>query len=141
MDAAEEASEEGRCLVKLPGKLSISRRTSNVEPDYFVIEVTDDASGIDAVSLRISPADLALALSGRHGVPVEVEWHVENVGMRAEVKTEIVRCKGDATDRQKRAAVAPLEVDGWAGNANDIGNHHNRSGDGYRVTFRRWVKP
>jgi hypothetical protein len=141
MDAAEEASEEGRCLVKLPGKLSISRRTSNVEPDYFVIEIEDVASGIDAVSLRISPADLALALSGRHGVPIDVEWHVENVGMRAEIKTEIVRCKGDATETQARNAVYPFEVDGWVADMSDVGNPYKRSGDGYRVTFRRWVKP
>ena len=49
--------------MKLPGKLSISRRASNVEPEYFVIEIEDVASRVDAVSVRISPADLALAIS------------------------------------------------------------------------------
>ena len=129
--------------MKLAGKLSIARRTSNMEPEYFVIEVEDVASGIEAVTIRVSPADLALALSGRSNVPVEIEWHTENVGMRAETKTEVVSCRGyDLTKAQKRAAVAPFEVDGWRADVEDVGNRHRSTGDsGYRVTFRRWVAP
>ena len=127
--------------MKLAGKLSIARRTSNMEPEYFVIEIEDAASGTEAVSVRVSPADLALAISGRANVPVEVEWRVDNVGKRAETKTEIVRCKIGATDRAKRAAAAVFEVDGWRADLEDLGNGHRATGDGgYRVTFRRWVK-
>lgn len=126
--------------MKLPCKISISRRTSNAEPEQFVIEIEDVASGVEAVRARISPADLALAISGRAHVPGEAEWCVENVGKRAETKTEIVRCKLNATGRTKRIAVAPFEVDGWRADLADLGNHHRAAGDGcYRVTFRRWV--
>jgi hypothetical protein len=125
----------------LPGKLSISRRSSNVEDDYFVIEIEDGASGTTGAVARLSPAALALAISGVHAVSADVEWYTDRIGMRAEVKSENVPCNGYAlTKAEKQAAVAPFEVDGWKADLEDVGNHHRRTANGYRVNFRRWVK-
>ena len=123
-----------------PGKLSIARLTSNQRAPFFRITI-EDAGGA-SVEVSIEAAAFAHALGHAHGQSCVVEWiNIDILGKKAEVKTEVVRCDWNATDEQKDAALRPFEIDGWRGDPDDIGNHHRRSGDGYSVTFRRWVEP
>lgn len=127
---------------KGPACVCISRRSSNVRDDYFVMTIEDGGSGCDIVEIEMSPAALALALSGAANQPALATWRVSNLGMRRETKTVVVPCTYSPTAQQKADALAPFEVNGWRGDASNLGNQHKRRGEhGFAVTFRRWVKP
>ena len=68
---------------------------------------------------------------------------LEHLGFRREHKREVVPYKavyGEYEKPAKAKALAPFEVDGWKGNASDLGNHHRGNDtDGYSVLFARFV--
>lgn len=130
--------------MKLLATLDIGRVTSNTEEDYIRIRVRDEVSGISFAELKLTLANLALALTGRGSIPCELETkNLENVGKRRETKRELIPILFDRWElkAEERAAesLKPHEVDGWRGSTYDLlnGKQHDSK---TTVTFHRWVK-
>lgn len=131
---------------KLKGGITISRPRGNMEQDYIEISVIDNLSGTQCVTVRIGLATFAEALTGLGHADCEFNFRPELVGMRRENKNEVVPCDHlpyakEGLPRENLAAplLAPFEVDGWKGRVDDLFNQHNRTKEGYRVTFVRYV--
>jgi hypothetical protein len=133
--------------MKLKGHLQISHYFGT---DIFRIEVEDDSSGIKFLEVELDAKTLMLALTAQYS---ECEFElrgVEHVGKTRETKKVVVALEQDVrydtTDEEKRALLAPYEVDGWIGHARDLGNHHNlcrvnndKGTVAYEVGFHRFV--
>lgn len=128
-------------------KLTIAR-TSGGGEDQIVVEVEDGPSGCRVLELKLTPADFALALTGRGLVGARMDFYDDcPVGRRREFKQETVTFQEgrtiQETRRNVRAAVAAFEADGWEGRDEDCSNWHNCLPDGrnaFRVGFVRYVE-
>lgn len=133
---------------KLKGGLTISRPQGSHGPPYIELSINDDLSGSQFVTVRVSLAEFAEALTGPGHVECEFDFRPDLVGLRRETKDEWIA--GDplpyareGLPRENLAAprLAPFEVDGWKGRVDDLFNHYRRNREGARVTFVRYVKP
>jgi len=127
----------------LPGRISISRTSSNREDDYISISIVDESSHVQFVDVKMSLLDFANAITGVAFNSCDFELrHPELVGMKREHKSELLPCSkfGDTVEDLQKI-LDPFEVDGWFGSLYDLTNHHNRSrfGDQVRVGFIRYV--
>lgn len=133
---------------KLKGELRIARPRGNTEHEYVQLELTDELSGTRVVTVRIGLAEFTEAVVGSQLVACEFDHYPERVGMTREWKEEFVLFPNDRyftaplNQRQEvgRLTLAPLEVDGWRGEVDDLFNHHRRGSDGARVRFTRYVE-
>lgn len=130
----------------LRGAITISRPRGR-SAETIDICVIDELSGVEFVSVRISPANFAEALVGLARVECEFDLRPDLVGTVYEHKEELVPLPHDhyyGTSRDKREQVAaeafaPFEVDGWRGRVDDLFNPHRRGLNGAKVTFVRYV--
>lgn len=133
----------------LPGTISISRVSSNQEPDYICVEIRDERAGVIVAMAKLPLENFAAAVTGLGHRPCELTFFdLSKVGMIRENKTETINFSVGILDArmrlsdEARAAMAPFEVDGWKGNPPDLANPHHRLSDGsHRVNFERWVQP
>lgn len=134
--------------MRLPGKISINRTSSNQRDDYMTITVEDADSSTNFCTLEMSLHDFAMALTGMGCVGCDLDViGIERVGLTMEVKREIVRVPDFRSAPEIiRSAVEQFESDGWEGQDSDALNQHNSAGArnakgdyGYWVTFRRYV--
>ena len=136
----------------LKGRMRISRISSNVEDDYINITVTDDISGIQFFSAKISAADYADLITNREPECQYDLRGLENVGKTKESKYEDVFIPDSGHKTVKEVAenaVREYEKDGWkAMRLSDATNHHNFKGFGeidgvkgrmQRILFSRFV--
>jgi len=134
----------------MKGQISITRRNSNVEDPFVVIEITDNKSGQVVTEVKLTPHALGLAITGLSGVDVEFTEPSPMIGLRRETKHELVPAidNSDISTEILRETVitntlAQFEVDGWVGRRGDMTNGHNRvaKDDGFyqRVLFTRYV--
>jgi hypothetical protein len=123
------------------GRVTFAR----VSTDEMWLHLTDDATHIEVLRLKISLEDFARMITGQAERPCTFTMRPEHLGHVAEYKYEIVpyvasHPRGSMAERAtKRAALTPWEVDGWQGDASNLGNMHRGSTEGYRVLFTRYV--
>lgn len=128
------------------GRLTISRITGGSK-DQISIKVSDKSSGTEFIEVRIPPEEFALALTGLGYQTCEFFLRgIDRVGLTHESKYEIITIPGLAftsddllSDRVIHSAVSPYEVDGWEADLSQIGNHHYRTPEGWKVAFHRYV--
>lgn len=135
--------------MKLPGKISINRTTSNREESYVSIEITDERSHIGFCRIKISMTEFGNAITGLSFRPCELDLlGLEKVGKFREYKEEVIYISSPSllTSLKEKAAevLAPYEIDGWIGSRDDLINHHRQftkdDGKSYaRVGFVRFV--
>lgn len=131
----------------MKGSVTISRPQRSDDVRYIQIEFTDESSGVNFLTARVGLEEFAETLTGLARNPCEFELRPSLVGKIHQHKEEFVPCKdlyvNNASDRAIIAekALAPFEVDGWKGRADDLFNHHRRGRNGARVTFVRYVEP
>ncbi len=134
----------------LKGKITITRTNSNQPPyDTASITVTDETSAATVIRIRMLPEDWGMALLNVGAQPCTFEiWdNNETIGKELEIKTEVVKLDlpntythdKDVIDKAITRALKIYEVDGWKARREDFRNMHNRAGNGYRVTFTRYV--
>ncbi len=136
-------------MIDLVAKLSISRpQGGDCNGEFIDIQVNDEAAGVRAVTVRVSLADFAKALTGQGHIPATLEFNDSGlVGMVREYRKKAVpsleHLYGDDRASRVRAALVPYEVDGWRGSDSDMSNSHCTSIiDGKRfqaVGFQRHV--
>lgn len=131
---------------KMKGRVNIARPRGSGEPEYVQIEVNDELSGANFISIRIPIKEFTEALFGLAQRPCEFDLRPDLVGLKHEWKEEFVPFEDwtfyrDYGDRNEVAAevFAPFEVDGWKGRVDDLFNHHRRGKGGARVVFVRYV--
>jgi len=133
--------------------LKCDLQISRPHPDgnYIQITLMDEASSTQFMTLAVSCAEFAKALTGLN-VEAEFDLHAGHVGQRLEWCDQEVLIPdrekiGDERERIATEAVtaaASALGSEWAGDVKDASNHHNfvRSEDGghvYRVRFHRYV--
>jgi hypothetical protein len=114
-------------MLKLAGKLSISRVTSNKEPNFVEITVVDAEASVEAISVKVSIETFANALFGSGYQDCEFEFNDSGrVGTIHEHKEELVPIPdyGNRPEGWQKKALAPFEVDGWSARSGDITNGH-----------------
>lgn len=141
---------------RLKGRLTISKPTTNQDgPDVVRIRLIDQSSYCELIEVEMEKSAFADALFSLGNVPCDYELATDcPVGKKREVKDQLVFIpEHHHKDGPKtaRAAIAPLETDGWRGRDDDAQNHHNRTqvkeppkgkkGSWYHVTFIRFVDP
>lgn len=127
----------------LPGSLQIGCPQGD-GCDYFTLEVTDESSHVQFIEIKVSYADMALAMTARR---VDCQFNlrgVKLVGSKAEHKMVVVPFKDRYVEDKDRKAVAvkalaPFEVDGWEGDVSDLFNPHRHTDSGQFVSFRRHI--
>lgn len=117
--------------------------TSNRTPDFVVLSLRDDGSGVEFAELSLTVEAFA-RLVQREAVPFVGEVRgLEHLGKRLEVKTVDVQTPDlkDDFEAVMRERVAPFEVDGWKADEHDMRerNMHKNSGGRYSVRMRRYV--
>lgn len=136
----------------IPGKISISRITSNIEEvDYLTLQLKDESSRVRFLEVRIPFTSFVMALTGMMEEPITFYlYHTEHIGKVRETKEETVLVpRHTYADRETiaRLALEPYEVDGWVGYLPDALNHTHRTverapeGNRMRVSFHRYVDP
>lgn len=129
---------------KLEGKLTVSCPMGR-KRDTITLSVKDTRSGVEFLEITLSPHDFALALTGQGLMPCELEVRgLELVGTQRERKTVDVPLPLDRErDEDVGNPLAPFEVDGWMGNADDLHNPHRRNypAGTAQVNFIRYVNP
>lgn len=132
----------------MKGKLTISRLSSNhTDMDNLIrIQLKDKTSGVEFLEINLSPEQFALALTGLGYQECEFSLGgLDVIGKRRQVKDEVVNAPdglslSKISEEEKADLLTPYCVDGWeVNNTRDLGNPHRRVGDGYRVTFIRFV--
>lgn len=132
----------------MEGTITITRQTNSKTGDSIRIGIEDSISGIVFVTLTLSPKQLTLALTGLASRPCTMQLYaIENIGKKRKIKQERVPYKTISHRRfsiteiaAKKEALMPFEIEGWYGNADDLGNYHRGNDeDGYIVTFTRFV--
>lgn len=132
----------------MEGRISISRPSGH-NCNYIEIELIDRSSLIHFLRVKIEYANFAKVLTGQGELPCEFELRgLERVGKTQELKHErifIPDSKALATTHQIiQEALAPFEIDEWAGRLSDALNPYNiveRKEDGawYSISFIRYV--
>jgi len=126
----------------LPGKITISKTSCNLEDDYISISIVDESSHVQFVDVKMSLLDFANAITGLAFNSCDFELrHPELVGMKRESKSELLpRPKFGCSVVDLQRILDPFEVDGWFGSFYDMKNHHNWVGDNQvSVGFTRYV--
>jgi len=133
--------------VKLPGKITISRMSSNKLGDAISIEIEDAISGCILLEALLTPETFGIAITGASYQDCELEYYGPAVaGKQRELKHELIKVPegSNLSDPAIKAKLlTPYLVDGWRDNGG-LGNHHcaKYNGDGtssYAVGFIRWV--
>lgn len=129
----------------MKGKLSISRCTSN-EGHSINIALIDQLSGVEVLDLDISVENFGFVVTGHGYVGCEFELHAKYAGKLREHKTieiEVDNPYRHRTPEEAAVILAPYEIDGWVGEARDLGNSHRtvRNGKAMMVLFERYVDP
>lgn len=135
---------------KTEGRISIAKLTSNTEPNYMLIQIEDESSGIEFVEVKLSLENFAQAITGLGHVPCKFKTRgLEKIGLIREHKVEEVYINFHTHPTQKasaKSAITNFETDGWKGWIEDAFNHHNfvrehaKDIDVYRINFDRWVE-
>lgn len=137
--------------MKLQGTISISRTHCSNGQDYIELAIRDERSGVQFLKGEIGLTDFAKLVTGQSEMPVALDLRgVESVGKFRETKSESVFFPdGDYHEREFRAkaAIAPLQVDGWIGDWRQLGNHHAidravkhvAGGTFYKIGFYRFL--
>ena len=142
----------------MKGKLSIGKVTccGSPEEDYIRIEIEDEISSIQFVTVKADLETFTRALFGLGNVPIEFELRgAERVGKKYEHKIVQVSIPNapdgiSLLDKDIDQAVGYYEVDGWTGRREDCKNHHrhirqsntmrkDRTYQLYAVLYVRWV--
>ena len=124
--------------------------TSNQEDDYWTLEVRDEASRIEVLTLKLSHLQLSSLLGHRPQSDVDGQLrHSARIGMKMENQTVHVAydvARGDqgwdafvAHAKHSVAATFP----GWSIDDYDLKgyNGHRHKNGLYSLTIRRWVAP
>lgn len=127
----------------MKGNITISRNSRGV----ITISLIEEDSRVEFVEAELTTANFAEALTGLAHVECKLKVRgLDLVGLKREVKEELVPIPSSPTESEIKAAFAPFEVDGWSGYRNDATNSHRWSGkrgeDGLqptRVHFTRHV--
>ena len=124
-------------------KATIIQTAPSGAPYDVSITLEDKASGIQFCEIHMSLEEFGRMMHAPTHAKCEVVLRgLDHVGWDYEVKEDVVPYASHGKDQEAiSAALAQFEVDGWKGRTSDLGNMHRRSGDGYRVTFRRFVPP
>jgi len=136
--------------MKLPGKISIQRRSGS-DGHSFSVVIHDARSGVQFLDASVSLEDFAMALTGVAERSCDLSLRgLDVLGKLREIKHEIIeipekfrrtRLSDDAGAVDE--IVAPFEVDGWmCQSRNDLWNSHRRERgtERYRVGFVRYVE-
>lgn len=136
--------------MKINTSIRISRTTSSQKPyDSMTIIVTDDASHLNVLEMRLSMEDFAKCITGMslHSIPAEIEEgdFRTALGKERQTKTEHIPVfKRDFSKVQKAAKL--YEKDGWISNVPSADPYAHRAwgtdAEGnitYAVDFVRWV--
>lgn len=136
-------------MMEFTGNISISRTTSNKDPDYIHIRLIDEASGMVVTDIEMSVEAFGYAVTGMSMQECNFELidvrHADKVGKTREIKSEPVYLEGDNPmhDHERIIAKAKaLEVDGWICNLNKQQRITVESaGELWKVTvpFVRWT--
>jgi len=144
------------------GKISMSRVTSNREPEFITIELNDETSGVRVVTVKLSKEELANIITGFGARPCEFEFSdvaAALIGKNREVTSfPITLPKGwmpnisrdklsvniDEVPQSVMLQFAVHEHHNWLPNLRDLTNHHKMQvdRDGTRVQdvgFHRYV--
>ncbi len=125
----------------LKGELTISKYHNG---ELVSISINDE-NGSLILKAEVSIKTFAEALFGLSHVDCNYLVNAENAGKRREVKEELIAMPdGMASYRmltleEKQKHLAQFESDGWKAYPNDLGNHHKKVGDKFRVSFTRFV--
>lgn len=125
------------------GKAIKFLRYSNMSDDIVAIEIEDYKSGCRFVELLFTIEQFGKFMAMSTDVDCDVVFYPDcPIGKVREVKEEIIECEYLCTkdDHKKKELLKPFEVDGWTGHEDDLGNHHRRTKEGYKVTFHRYVE-
>ena len=128
--------------MKVKATISIHRFSGS--SSGISITLRDEVSGCEFFRGEMNAEDFGNAVTGLSEQPIEGNLATANVNKKREVKEEVVPYQNGYQSDQKEAkrkqeALAPFEVDGWRGRKDDLGNQHRGTGNGYRVTFIRFV--
>ena len=128
----------------LQGKLTISRLSPGNE---ISIKLQDVLSSAQAVEIRITPEQFALALTGLGYVDCTFEMTSTHVGKERQYKRQWIFVDenfrfGRMTNEQAQSLVERYEIDGWKARLSDFMNSHNLDMEGnYSVSFTRYIDP
>lgn len=139
--------------MNLTGKLSISRRISNVADPEIVIEIKDDLSGIRVAVASLKLADFAECLTGLSHVEcaLTVPSNLDLVGRKKELREILVQRPDDYLKKPEFIAAmrerlpdairaAGLDPADWTASDYDLeDNHHHWVGHNSRVSIHRWL--
>lgn len=131
----------------LKGALTIAKTRCSDGRKFISIEVTDKTSSSMILDVEVELSDFADAITGLGYAPCNIEYYDQsNIGKVCEHKIEHIVCVLPIVDKEKRELLIenilkPYEVDGWKANTSNLGNFHNKVGDGYNVSFFRFVDP
>lgn len=133
--------------MKINATAVLTRCSGGDELRPYRLSIRDSVAGVEFAELRMTPEELALVLTAHSTPGIEcVVRGLDRVGTKLEVKEVVVPFSPYGANREntksQREALAPFEVDGWQGCADDLCNGH-RSVRGtrhaQRVTFTRNV--
>lgn len=130
------------------GQLSIMRVSGDTQ--YIEITITDDASGVEFVTAKLTLEAFAKAITGLSFTDCEIKTrNLDLVGKQREHKSELIPCNGwNLSKRDKEVfeyecqlILGPYEIDGWIGSRYDMGNSKNYVKDEFvKVSFVRYVE-
>lgn len=125
--------------MKLDGKITISRITSNVNEDKIQLDIIDTTSSKVVVRVSMSVEDFGYVISGLSRQPCEIRCDdLKYIGKKRETKTVVIP-KHEIIYNDATKTVEKYCVDGWEPRIQDVTNPHNSSPSGQRVLFERWV--
>ena len=116
----------------MKGKITISKPSNR---EYVNIRIYDTDSGLEFVEVKIELKNFSEALLGLARVECEFETRdLDLIGTTRETKVVDVPDFGG-----NEISLKPFLVDGWK-YVYGWGNHHYKTKEGYRVTFKRNLK-
>ncbi len=135
----------------LKGKITISKVTSNIEPDFISITIVEAKSRCKAIEAKLSFENFTKALTGQGHIDCDLVFNDSGViGKTREIKHEIIprpESYKDLVDDninkgnyQCVLALQALQIDGWEVRRSDIDNFYNWVGsDKVKVLFIRYI--
>lgn len=106
------------------GKITISRVSSNLEPDYIIVSIADEISGLQFASAKMSLENFALAISGLRRVSCELRLdQLGNVGKQRQIK--VVKFRTDEYCVIPEKVLSEQAKDGWVPIYSDQMNTRN----------------
>jgi len=135
------------------GKLTISRWTSNGGVrDGISIEITDKLSGLDIITIDVTPYDFGMAVTGLSAVPVEIKrkptgFIVNNIGKKRETKSIFVNkpehslCGDNYKTEIRVRLVSEMRKPEWEGwDLFSDGTSSQQPGEKHRAIMWRFVE-